>query len=125
MRVIGKLDIDIYRCIAKDIVSDEVVITDKQIQHIKQRHPNDYERYSQFFGEIVGNPDYILEANKPHTAVILKEIMVAGEVFKTIVRLATSTDSCDYKNSVITFMKIDAKDWNRLLRNKKILYKRE
>ena len=40
-------------------------------------------------------------------------------------RLATSTDNPNYKNSVITFMKIREKEWNRLLRNKKILYKFE
>ena len=40
-------------------------------------------------------------------------------------RLVTSTDNTEYKNSVITFMKIDEKEWNRLLRNKRILYKKE
>ena len=42
-----------------------------------------------------------------------------------VLRLITSKDNLDYKNSIITFMKIDEKEWNRLLRNKKILYKRE
>lgn len=42
-----------------------------------------------------------------------------------VLRLITSKDNLDYKNSIITFMKIDDKEWNRLLRNKKILYKRE
>ena len=41
-----------------------------------------------------------------------------------VIRLATSEDNPIYKNSIITFMKIDNKEWNRLLRNKKILYKR-
>ncbi len=45
--------------------------------------------------------------------------------FKTVLRLVTSTDNTEYKNSVITFMKIDEKEWNRLLRNKRILYKKE
>ena len=45
--------------------------------------------------------------------------------FKTVLRLVTSADNTEYKNSVITFMKIDEKEWNRLLRNKRILYKKE
>ena len=45
--------------------------------------------------------------------------------FKTVLRLVTSTDNTEYKNSVITFMKMDEKEWNRLLRNKRILYKKE
>ncbi len=122
---IGRLNRSIYRCVTNDIVTDEVIITDKQIQHIKDRHPNDFERYCSYFREIVSNPDYIIEANKPNSALVLKEIMIHGEVFKMVVRLATSQDDPKYKNSIITFMKIDRKEWNRLLRNKRILYKKE
>lgn len=43
MYLVGKIDIEIYNCITKDITTDEVIITDKQIDHIKNRHPNDYE----------------------------------------------------------------------------------
>ena len=125
VHTVGRIDKDIYKCITEDIVTDEVVITDNQIQHIKDRHPNDYERFSGYFGEIVGNPDFIVETNKPNTALVLKEIKQADEVFKTVVRLVTSHDNPSYKNSIITFMKIDEKEWNRLLRNKKILYKKE
>lgn len=122
---VGKIDRDIYKCVTDDIVTDEVVITDNQIQHIKDRHPNDYERFSKYFGMIVSKPDYIVETNKPNTALVLKEIQADNEVFKTVVRLITSKDDPSYKNSIITFMKTDEKEWNRLLRNKKILYKRE
>lgn len=122
---IGKIDLNIYKCVTADIVTNEVIITDNQIQHIKERHPNDYERFSGYLKEIVGAPDYIVETKKPDTALVLKEINSNGEVFKTVVRLATSHDDPNYKNSIITFMKIDEKEWNRLLRNKKILYKRE
>lgn len=121
---VGKLDKDIYKCITDDIITDEVIITENQIQHIKDRHPNDYERFSKYFSEIVSKPDYIIEASKPNAALVLKEIQVEGEMFKTVIRLVTSQDNSDYKNSIITFMKIDNKEWNRLLRNKKILYKK-
>ena len=110
---------------SKYIVTDEVIITENQIQHIKERHPNDYERFSDYLKEIVESPDYIVETNKPNTALVLKEIVHADERFKTVVRLITSSDDSSYKNSIITFMKIDTKEWNRLLRNKNILYKRD
>ena len=105
---IGKIDREIYKCITEDIRTDEVIITDNQIQHIKDRHP-----------------DYIVETPKPNTALILKEIITEKEKFKTVLRLATSVDNKEYKNSIITFMKIDEKEWNRLLRNKRVLYKKE
>ena len=122
---IGKIDKKIYRCVTPDIATDEVIITDTQIKHIQERHPNDYERFSTYFNRIVSEPDYIIRANRPNTALILKEIREADEVFKTVLRLITSKDNPEYKNSIITFMKIDEKEWNRLLRNKEILYKKE
>ena len=63
--------------------------------------------------------------NKTNTALLLKEIKENDEIFKTVLRLVTSKDNPNYKNSIITFMKIDEKEWNRLLRNKTILYKKE
>lgn len=125
MYLVGKIDIEIYNCITKDITTDEVIITDKQIDHIKNRHPNDYELFNKYFEKIVEQPDYIIEANKPFTVLILKEIQIDNKKFKTVVRLATSNDTPSYKNSIITFMKIDDREWNRILKNKKILYKSE
>lgn len=66
-----------------------------------------------------------METAKPNTALILREFEQGTEVFKTVMRLKTSTDNIEYKNSIITFMKINEKEWNRLLKNKRILYKKE
>ena len=126
LHLIGKIDKEIYKCITEDILTDEVIITDRQVEHIKERHPNDFEQFEKYFGQIVAEPDYIIETSKPKTALVLKEVQSEeNEVFKTVVRLATSDDTPGYKNSIITFMKIDDKEWNRLLRNKKILYKKD
>ena len=125
MHLVGKLDKKIYQCISNDIITDEVIITDNQINHIKERHPNDYEMFSQYLDEIVRFPDYIIETHKPNTALILKEIRINNKLFKTVLRLITSKDDPSYKNSIITFMRVDEKEWFRIIRNKNILYKRE
>lgn len=125
VQLVGKINKDIYKCITSDIVTDEVIITDNQKRHIKERHPNDYERFSQYFRKIVEEPDYILEANKPNTAFVLKSVEDQGTNFQLILRLKTSEDPEKYKNSIITFLKIDQKKWEKYLRNKKILYRRE
>lgn len=125
MHFIGKIDLEKYRCVTNDIVTDEVIITDNQIAHIKERHPNDYERYFKYAGEILKNPDYILEAGKPDTAFVLKHIVDNNKCYEMIVRLKTSRDPAEHKNSVITFLKIDRKRYNRYIRTKKILYKAE
>lgn len=125
MYLVGKIDIKIYNCITKDITTDEVIITDERIQHIKEHHPNNYEQYYSYMRSIIENPGYIIEANKPNTALILKSFSNGNETFKTVLRLITSSDNSKFKNSIITFMKINEKEWNRLLKNKKILYKSE
>lgn len=125
VHIIGKIDRNIYKCITDDIVTDQVIITDERISHIKERHPNDYERYYEYMRQVIEDPNYIINGNKPNTALILKEFSYGSEQFKTILRLITSNDDTSFKNSIITFMKINNKEWERLLRNKKILYKKE
>lgn len=120
---IGTIKTEIYSCVTKDITTDQVIITNERIKHIKERHPNDYEQYVDAIRDAVENPDYIIESAKEKTALVLKESR--NKEFKTILRLHTSTDNPEFKNSVITFMKINTKEWERLLRNKRILYKRK
>ena len=125
VHIIGKIDIEKYKCVTEDIKTDEVIITDKQIEHIKERHPNDYERYFNYAKEIIEKPDYILEANKPNTAFILKHIVDNGKNYQLILRLKASSDPKVYKNSIITFLKVENKRYKRYLRTKNILYKSE
>lgn len=125
MYIVGILNLGIYKCVSENIITDEVIITDERIKHIMERHPNDYERYCLFLKDIISEPDYIIETNKPNSALILKEFDDGKEKFKTIVRLITSCDNIEYKNSIITFMKINSREWDRLIRNKHILYKKE
>ena len=79
--------------------------------------------YFKYADEILKHPDYILEANKPNTAFILKRIIENGQECQMILRLKTSDEPVDYKNSILTFLKIDEKRFHRYLRTKKILYK--
>jgi hypothetical protein len=125
MQIIGRLDIEKYRCVTEDIVTDEVIITEKQIAHIAERHPGDYERFCPYLAEVIRDPDYILEANRPNTAFVLKCITQENEKFQLILRLKTSADPAGYQNSVITFLKVDQRKWEKYLRNKKVLYTRE
>ena len=121
---IGKINLEIYKCVSEDIQTDEVIITDERIQHIKERHPQDFERFCGYMREIVERPEYIMESKKPNTAFVLKRIVQEEKNFQLILRLKTSNDCSDYQNSVITFLKVDDKKAAKYLRNKKILYKR-
>ena len=124
MHIICKIDRSIYSVVTPQILTDEVVLTDEQLAHIKERHPQDYECYAPYLPELLMRPDFILEANRPHTALVLKEFHVDGVRFQLILRLVTVNDPKGYSNSIITFLKISEKKWNKYLRNKKILYSR-
>jgi len=107
------------------VLTNDVVITDERIAHIKAHHPKDYERYAEYIPQILKNPDYILKANRPHSAVLLKEFKKSDERFQLILRLRTSQDPDEFSNSVITFSRLHAKEYRRFVRNKKVLYKSE
>ena len=119
-----KIDLALYSVVASNIVTDEVIITSERIEHIQSRHRGDFEEYGSYFAEILQSPDYILE-NRRNTAEILKEIVHNGTKCKLILRLQTSVDPEGYKNAIITFLHIRDSEWRRLLRSKKVLYKRK
>lgn len=125
VRKVCDLDIKKYQCVTPDIRTSEVIITDERIRHIQERHPNDFERFSGYIKEIVEKPDYIISDERPNTALVLKKVEEQGERFRLALRLVTPADNPNYMNSIITFMKIREKEWDRLLRNKNILYKSE
>lgn len=56
VHIVGKLDKNIYKCISNYISTDEVIITDERIQHIKESHPGAYEHYSQYIKKMIEEP---------------------------------------------------------------------
>ena len=124
LQYIGKIDIEKFQLITQDVTINDVIITEKQIEHIKERHPKDYEQYFIFLKEIIENPDYIIKDTKPNTGVLLKEFIKEEKRFQLILRLHTSKDNIGYKNSIITFLKISKKKYNQYLRNKEIAWRK-
>ena len=92
---------------------------------LKYRY-TDFERYNKYLEEIIGNTDYIIDANKSNTAILLKEIIDGdSNRFKLVLRIAVKDDPVEYRNSVISFWHIGETTWNKMLKNKKILYSKE
>lgn len=117
MHIVGKIDREIYKCITKDIVTDEVIITDERIQHIKERHPKDYEEVIINMSETLKHPEYILQDVRPDTGLVIKSIENSDENVQTVLRIHTSKDEKGYKNSVISCWKISSKRLQNYLRN--------
>lgn len=100
MYTVGRIDRNIYRCITEDIVTDEVIITDERIQHIKDRHPNDYEDVMLRMGEALVKPDYILKDNNENTGLVIKAMESSNENVQMVLRIYTSKEIEEYKTQL-------------------------
>ena len=119
MQYVGKINTELYKEISQKIITDEVVLTDKQREHILQRHPEIIEKYERYFTEIVAKPDYILkDKSKENTALLLKTIKITNRSEKVVssvnlvLRLAVEGDNINNKNSIITCIPIGKKDYD-------------
>lgn len=124
MHTVGKINKEIYKCITKDIVTDEVIITDNQIRHIQDRHPDSFETTMCNLESALHAPDYIIEDKHKNTGLIIKQIGTSQDHTQVVLRICTSQDEDGYKNSIISSWEISDKRLQNYLRNKRILYKR-
>lgn len=121
---LGILDWNIYDCISSNHITDEVIITEEQMMHICERHPEAYIDTIHYVREILDDPDYIFKDKHPNTGLVVKKIFNNGENSLLVLKIITSEDNKDYKNSVITSWKITEKRLNNYLRNKDVIYKK-
>lgn len=121
---IGSLDMSIYKCISKNYITDKVIITEKQLIHIKERHPEANINVISNIRHILEQPDYIIKDKKPNTGLIIKQITAYGKHMLLVLRICTSCKE-GYKNSIITGWEISEARLKNYLKNKQILYKHE
>ena len=121
---LGLLDWNIYDCISSNHITDEVIITEEQMMHIRERHPEAYIDTIHYVREVLDDPDYIFRDKRPNTGLVVKKILNDEESSLLVLKIITSDDNKDYKNSIITSWKITEKRLNNYLRNKDIIYKK-
>lgn len=119
------LNPEIYKAAVPTITTEHVIITDKQLEHIRERHPDISATVMEQLTEIIHAPDYIIETDMPYTANILKHLEINGKGYQLVLRIRTDCDPEEFQNSVITFMSVNEKRYRQYLRNRKILYSRE
>ena len=125
MNYICDLDPNIYRVVVEEIVTSSVIITDKQIEHIRERHPDISDTIIEQLPKIILEPDYIIDTDMPYTANILKQLEINGKGYQLVLRIRTDSDPVGFQNSIITLMSVNPKRYRQYLRNRKILYKRK
>ncbi len=123
MQLIGKLNKKILGIYKDKITTEDVIITDERIQHIKKRHPQDYEEHIKDIPYILNNPDYILEdKNKMDTLILLKRIIKKQKNIQLIIKLNTNNYEKEKSNTIITFWRIRDVNYKKTIQNNKIIY---
>ena len=98
VQLIGELNIELFRKLFPHIATAQVVLTDKQKQHIIQRHPEVFRRHASHLQEIIQQPDWILgDPKHVDTVLMIKQYENAAMV---VLRLCT--DNSGKQNSIIT-----------------------
>ena len=118
---IGKIDINKYKDLCdRKIVTDEVIITLKQIEHINEERFGTYDKYKEKLNDIIKNPDYIIADSKhKETGLVIKKY---DKNIVIVLKLNTSTNT--RKNSIITIWEIKDKRLERYLMTHKTIYKK-
>lgn len=125
VRFVCDMNPEIYNRVVPIIKTCHVIITDKQLIHIRERHPDISETVMERLAEIIQEPDYIIATEKLYTANVLKRIECNGKSYQLVLRIYTDGDPDGFQNSIITFMSVNEKRYQQYLRNRRILYKRE
>ena len=101
------LNPEIYKAAVPTITTEHVIITDKQLEHIRERHPDISATVMEQLTEIIHAPDYIIETDMPYTANILKHLEINGKGYQLVLRIRTDSDPEEFQNSVITFIQLN------------------
>lgn len=128
---LGKIDLSLLKDEFGKIHTDEIIITEERINHIKMRHPEDYSLFNIYGAICVKDPDYIIKDGK-HDGTIFMVKKLEDTNLNVVVRIALETDDKGIMNSVMTFYRIRERNLIKLIRKNSsltdkdaLLYKKE
>ena len=84
--VIEKLELDIP-------AGTPIYIADSNIEHIKNRHPYEYDKYFNDIETIIESPDYVGINPKDKSIAFVKEYFVDSEFIRVAVRITSNQNS--------------------------------
>ena len=124
VRTLGRIDVQILEAEYGKIQTDEIIVTNERIAHIKERHPEDYSLFEQYGCESVTSPDIIIKDMK-HCGTVFMVKKLPETNLNVAVRVVLETDDSRLKNSVMTFYRIREKNLKKLIEKNCLLYKKE
>ena len=125
---LGSINIQILENEFGKIQTDEIIVTDERIDHIRERHSEDYDLFQQYGRECVADPDLIIKDMK-HCGTVFMVKKLLRTNLNVVVRVVLETDDSKLKNSVMTFYRIREKNLKKLIEKliekNRLLYKKE
>lgn len=121
---LGRIDIQVFSKEFGRIQTDEIIVTNERIAHIRERHPEDYNLFEKYGYESVKSPDLIIKDLK-HCGTVFMVKKLPETNLNVVVRVVLETDDSKLKNSVMTFYRIREKNLKKLIEKNRLLYKKE
>ncbi|MGN0684159.1 MAG: hypothetical protein ACI4JY_10830 [Oscillospiraceae bacterium] len=122
-RLMFPIDLDIYKCVAEDIITDEVILTDERMGHIIYRRGQEfYDMFHRLFGTVLSNPDYIFKYDSTNTVIVCKQFVEHEKTVNIVLRLVVEGDNPKYKNSILTAIGENNRLFEQRLRNNTSIY---
>ena len=91
MKQVGKLEGRIIKLLGLKMPADlPIYIGESNIQHMKSKHPADYDKYGMDIPEILSSPDYVRANPRDGSIEYVKEYQINNDFVKVAVRVAGS-----------------------------------
>lgn len=106
---IGKITKEVIEKLGLDLDEDTpIYISDRNIEHMKLSHPEDYERYSKQLSNILENPTYIAKHPKKESIEYIKRYILNNEHVLLAVRITSNNVYFVRTMFVMTDKKVEA-----------------
>lgn len=124
MQYIGKIDKEKLRRY-KNVITDDVIISDERIEHIKAHHPDIEMQELNYIKKVLNDPEYIFEDRKNiDTILMVRKIIENNKIYRMVVKLNTNSKLLDKSNTIISFWNISKKKLEQYKRNKIIIFEK-
>ena len=120
IRSLGKVKKEVIEKEFGKIQTDEIIITNEREEHIKSRHPEDYELFQKYGAETVSSPDLMIRDGKNKGTVFMIK-RLHGTNLNVVVRVALERDEKGLKNSVMTFYRLRERNLRKMIEKNSIL----
>ena len=122
--LLGNLNNEYFSGEFGELQTSEIIVTAERLEHIKERHIADIPLFEEYASSAVTKPDIVLK-DMEHIGTVFMVKKLPETNLNVVVRLALSTDTEGFKNSVMTFYRIREKNLKKLEIKHKVLYKNE